>query len=195
MTQLPPLPDDLKNLLVAAGVRDDASLHAALDADPDLRSAYEAWLFDSVIHAFANTQNREALLDLSEHVPMIATDDFIATVQRAIDAALDMGDYETAEALRQRLEALKEIRAMKAYQRQAPLARAVIAFVQAADDEAAHRAYAAHRDQLNTDEAEKMLVEDFEANDDKARAHLRRRAAMLRALRRADAGAASPANS
>jgi len=185
VSQLPPLPDELKNRLLAAGVKDDASLYAALDADPDLRRAYEVWLFDGIIHAFANTRDREALLELSDHVPLITTDDFIETVQRAIDAALNQGDYENAEALRQRLDALKEIRAMKAYQRQAPLAQAVIAFVQAEDDEAARRAYAAHREQLDTDAAEKMLAEDFEAADEKARAHLRRRAAMLRALREA----------
>ena len=183
MPQLPPLPEDLKNRLLAAGVKDDASLYAALDADPNLRAAYQDWLFDSVIHAFAATKDREELLTLSEQIPLLTSDDFIKTTQKAIDRALDMGDYETAEALRQRLEALKDIRAIKAYERQAPLARAVIAFVQAADEEAARQAFEAHRDILDTDEAEKMLAEDFEAEDDKARSHLRRRAEMLRELR------------
>jgi excinuclease UvrABC nuclease subunit len=104
-------------------------------------------------------------------------------VQKSIDRALSVGDYETAEALRQRLEALKEIRAIKAYERQTPLARAVIAFVQASDDEAAARAFATHRTLLDTHEAEKMLAEAFEAQDDKARSHLRRRAEMLKELR------------
>ena len=185
MSQLPPLPDDLKNRLLAAGVNDDTSLTAALDSDPDLRRAYEDWLFNSVVHAFASTRDRQELLELSDRVPMIVGDDFAATVQRAIDTALNMGDYETAEALRQRLKALQEIRAMKAYQRQSPLARAVIAFVQAGDEETARRAYETHRSQLDTDAAERMLLEDFEANDDKARTHLRRRAAMLRELRQA----------
>ena len=185
MSQLPPLPEDLKNRLLAAGVKDDASLYAALDADPDLRAAYQRWLFDSVTHAFATTKSREELLELSDQVPLLTSDDFISTVQRAIDKALDMGDYETAEALRQRLEALKEIRAMKAYQRQAPLARAVIAFVQAADDEAARQTYAAQREQLDTDAAEKMLSEDFNASDPKSQSHLRRRAELLRDLRSA----------
>ena len=183
MPQLPPLPQDLKNRLLAAGVKDDASLYAALDADPDLRAAYQDWLFDGVVHAFAETKDREELLALSEQVPLLSSDDFINTVQKAIDRALDRGDYETAEALRQRLEALKDIRAMKAYERQAPLARAVIAFVQAADDEAARQAFEKHRDLLDTDAAEKLLAEDFEAEDDKARSHLRRRAEMLRELR------------
>ncbi len=182
---LPSLPQDLKNRLLAAGVKDDASLYAALDADPALRAAYQAWLFDSVTHAFAATKSREELLELSDHVPLLTSDDFTNTVQRAIDKALDMGDYETAEALRQRLEALKEIRAMKAYERQAPLARAVIAFVQAADEESARRAFETHRALLDSDEAEKLLAEDFEAQDDKARTHLRRRAELLRQLREA----------
>jgi hypothetical protein len=183
MTQLPPLPEDLKNRLLAAGVKDDATLYAVLDADPDLRAAYEDWLFHSVIHAFAAVKGREELLELSDHVPLLASDDFINAVQKAIDTALDRGDYETAEALRQRLDALKEIRAMKAYERQAPLARAVIAFVQAADDVEAQRTWEKYRDQLDTDAAEKMLAEDFEAQDNKARSHLRRRAELLQELR------------
>ncbi len=185
MPQLPPLPEDLKNRLLAAGVQDDASLHAALDADPALREAYEDWLFNSVIYIFANANDREALLELSDQVPLLASDRFIDAVQKAINTALNMGDYETAEALRQRLDALKDIRAMKAYQRQTPLARAVIAFVQAPDDEAARQTYAAQREQLDTDAAEKMLLEDFEADDPKSQAHLRRRAEFLKQLRSA----------
>jgi len=183
MTQLPPLPEELKNKLLAAGVKDNESLHAALDADPELRASYQSWLFDGVILAFVATQNREELLELSEQVPLLTSMDFANTVQKAIDRALNMGDYETAEALRQRLDALKDIRAMKAYERQAPLARAVIAFVQAAHEVSARKVFAEHRDLLDSDEAEQMLVNEFEAQDEKARSHLRRRAQMLRELR------------
>ncbi len=183
MTHLPSLPEDLKNRLLAAGVTDDTTLHAVLDADPDLRAAYEDWLYDSVVYAFASTKDREALLELSEQVPLLASDEFVEFVQRAIGKALDMGEYDDAEALRQRLDALKDIRAMKAYQRQAPLARAVIAFVQAVDEVDARQTFENQRDLLDTDAAEKMLAQEFEANDDKARTHLQRRAALLRKFR------------
>jgi len=182
MSQLP-LPEDLKNRLLAAGVKDNASLYAALDADPNLRAVYQDWLFNSVIHAFADTKDREELLALSEQVPLLTSQDFISTVQKGIDRALNAGDYETAEALRQRLDALKEIQAMKAYDRQPPLARAVIAFVQAAHEEAARQIFEKYKDLLDSDEAEEMLAQEFEAEDEKARSFLRRRGEMLHDLR------------
>ena len=186
MSHLPSLPGDLKNRLLAAGVKDEASLHAALDADPQLHSDYHNWLFTSTIQAFAAVENREALVALSERVPVLTTDEFLGSVQKAIDTALNMGDYDNAEALRQRLNALKEIRAQQAYQRQPPLARAVLAFIQAPDDASAQEVFRNHSTLLDSDEAERMLSTDFDANDSKAMSHLRRRLEMLQRLRRDD---------
>lgn len=183
MSTIPPLPDDLKNRLLAAGVKDETSLYAALEADPQLFNDYYQWLFDQAIMAFAQTKNREELLALTEEIPLIAGDDFIQAVNKAIKTALDMGHYDDAEALRQRLEALVQIRGQKAYQRQTPLAQAVIAFVQARNDEAARRAFALHRDQLDSDEAERFLAEEFEGSSREAERHLQQRLALLRALR------------
>jgi len=137
------------------------------------------------LQAFSEAEDREALVALADESPLLLTDEFAEAVQTVIDTGLRMGNYDAAEALRQRLDALKEIRAMKAYQRQDTLAQAVIAFVQAEDDEKARQTYAAYRDQLDTDAAEKMLAEDFDARDNKAHAHLRRRAAMLKQFRTA----------
>ncbi len=135
------------------------------------------------LHDFSEVEDREALAALADESPLILTDVFADAVQKLIDTGLKMGNYDAAEALRQRLDALKEIRAMKTYQRQDALARAVIAFVQAEDDEAARQTYAAHRNQLDSDAAAKMLTEDFDAEDNKAYSHLRRRAALLQQLR------------
>ncbi len=179
----PPLPEQLKNRLAAAGVQDAASLYAALEADPQLYDDYRRWLFTQVFDAFAQTENREALAALSEDVPLLTSDMFLEAVQRAIDAALNMGEYDTAEALRQRLDALKEIRAMKAYQRQTPLAQAVIAFVQARNDSAARRMFELHRGQLDSDAAEQFLQEAFEGSSGAAEKHLQQRRALLRSLR------------
>ncbi len=135
-----------------------------------------------LLQAFSEAEDREALAALAETSPQILGDAFAKAAQSLIETGLRMGNYDTAEALRQRLDALTEIRAMKAYQRQDALAQAVIAFVQAADDAGARNAFAQHRHLLSTDAALKMLSEDFEANDPKAQAHLRRRERMLKAL-------------
>ncbi len=137
----------------------------------------------TLLHAFSETEDREALAALADESRLLLTDEFAEAVQNLIDTGLRMGNYDAAEALRQRLDALKEIRAMKAYQRQDALAQAVIAFLQAEDDEKARQTYAAHRNHLDTDAAEQMLVEDFDAGDNKAHAHLRRRAALLKQFR------------
>ncbi len=184
MSSPPPLPEQLKNRLVAAGVQDAASLYAALEADPQLHEAYRNWLFTQVFDAFAQTEDREALVALSDEVPLLASDLFLDAVQRAIDTALNMGEYETADALRQRLDALKEIRAMKAYQRQTPLAQAVIAFVQARNESAARRMFELHRDQLDSDAAEQFLKDAFEGSSGAAEKHLQQRRSLLRSLRR-----------
>ena len=137
----------------------------------------------SSLQAFSEAEDREALAALADESPLLLTDEFAEAVQAVIDTGLRMGNYDAAEALRQRLDALKEIRAMKVYQRQDDLPRAVIAFVQAEDDETARQTYAAHRRLLDTDAAEKLLAEDFDARDNKAHAHLRSRAALLKQLR------------
>lgn len=185
MSHTSSLPEDLKNRLLAAGVKDDASLYAALDADPQLRADYERWLYTDTIQAFAHAADREALVDLSHRVPALTSDRFIASVENAIEVALKMNHYDDAEALRQRLDALKEIRAHQAYQRQPALARAVLAFVQAPDDVRAKEAYEAHKQLLDSDEAERLLKEDFEAQDNKSISLLHNRLKMLRRLRRA----------
>ena len=183
MAFLDSLPESLRNRLLAAGVSDHASLYAALEADPKLRDAYQQWLFSEVIQRFAQTEHREALLALADEVPMIMEDEFLNIIQRGINKALDIGEYDTAEALRQRLDALKEIRAMKAYQRQTPLVQAVIAFVQARSDIAARRVYERYQNELDSDEAEAFLREEFEGSSEAADQHLAQRRALLQALR------------
>ena len=183
MPSLSPLPNDLKNRLLAAGVKDETTLYAALEADPQLFDDYHRWLFTEAVHAFAQTKDRKALVALTEEVPLILGDDFINAVKKAINKALDVGDYDTAEALRQRLEALMEIRAQKAYQRQTPLAQAVVAFVQARSDIAARRVFEQYRAELDADEAERFLAEEFEGSSEEAERHLAQRRALLRTLR------------
>jgi excinuclease UvrABC nuclease subunit len=183
MTFLPSLPEDLKNRLLAAGVKDEASLHAALEADPSLHDDYHQWLFQDAFMRFAEVETREELAALAEEVPLMTSQAFIDAVQQTVDKALDMGEYDSAEALRQRLNALKEIRAMRAYQRQTPLAQAVIAFVQAPTELAARRVFERYRADLDSQEAELFLQEEFEGSSEAADRHLEQRRALLRALR------------
>ena len=164
-------------------MKDEATLRAALEADPTLADAYSRWLFTEAVHLFAETRDRKALAELTEQAPHLLGDEFMDAVQRAINKALDMGEYDTAEALRQRLEALRQIRAQKAYQRQTPLAQAVIAFVQARSDIAARRVFERYRSELDTDEAEAFLAESFEGSSKEAERHLAQRRALLKSFR------------
>jgi tetratricopeptide (TPR) repeat protein len=114
----PELPADLQVRLDAAGVTDAATLAAALDADPELRRAYQAFLeanHDAIVAA-----NRAILLDALPTIPdvqqlralwqMIPSEDedaFLAAAEARVAAAETSGDAGLAAALRERIDALR----------------------------------------------------------------------------------------
>ena len=128
------LPETLTARLQAAGVTGDASLQAALAADPELRAAFEQGLQEAVLAAFAQVADGNALAALASQFPFMVEDAFLASIETAIGRAEAAGDSKAAEGLRQRLAALKQIR--QAMQQSAsPLAQALMAFVEAADED------------------------------------------------------------
>ena len=114
----PELPADLQARLDAAGVTDAATLAAALDADPELRRAYQAFLeanHDAIVAA-----NRAILLDalpaipdeeqlraLWQMIPFEDEDAFLAAAEARAAAAETSGDAGLAAALRERIDALR----------------------------------------------------------------------------------------
>jgi len=144
---------------------------------------FDQALLQTLMQHFLEAEDRPALAALAEAKPDVTTDAFLAAVDNIIESALKMGEYDTAEALRQRVDAMKEIRAMQAYQRQDTLAQAVIAFVQAADETTARQTFNQQRALLDSDAALAMFTQRFDARDNKAHGHLRRRAQLLQQLR------------
>ncbi len=178
------LPEDLKQRLLAAGVQDAESLSAALEADADLRNRYEQWLVSVILQRFAATQDRQALQTLVAEVPFLLEDAMIEAIRAAVAQAEARGDTTNAEALRQRLSALLDIKeAQRQAQLRVPLGKALTAFIQAGDDLTASAVFWQHRHLLATDDAEAFLINQFESADSKARLHLERRRHLLRALR------------
>ncbi len=184
MFALNSIPDELKQRLLAAGVKDAESLRAALEADADLRAQYERWLVRLVLQRFAATTDAEALQKLTEQLPMLLEPPMIEAIESAIRKAEQRGDAVNAEALRQRLHALHDIRMQhEQAQLHARLARILLAFVQAGDDNMAAAVFWQNRELLATDDAEAVLINQFESQDSTARLHLQRRRQLLRMLR------------
>ena len=176
------LPESLQERLLAAGVEDEASLRAALESDPDLRAAYEQWLISATLQAFAATADEDALRALVRQTPILLESPLIDAIERAIAVAQQRGDAANATALAQRLAVLREIKAEQET-RSPEMIQAVLAFVQAPDEEAATAVFHAQRHLLATDDAEGFLISHLEPDDKKARVHLEERRQLLRELR------------
>ncbi len=178
------LPNDLKKCLLAAGVEDEESLRLALETDPDLRANYESWLIAMTLQMFAEIPDADALKSLVERAPILMEDSMIEAIEQAVAKAGTMGDKTNTTALSQRLAVLRTIKAeYEATQRAAPLANALVQFVQASSEQAARAVYAGHRDLLDTDDAEALLINSFEPEDKTARLVLEGRLTLLRRLR------------
>ena len=178
------LPESLKNHLLAAGVQDEASLRTVLESDPDLRAEYEQWLISATLQKFAATTDEDALRALVRQTPILLEAPLIDAIERAIVIAQERGDTANANALAQRLAVLREIKAERE-SRSAEMIQAVLAFVQAPDEEAATDVFFTQRHLLASDDAEGFLISYLEPDDKKAQAHLEERRQLLRELRMA----------
>ncbi|WP_423224905.1 hypothetical protein [Candidatus Amarolinea aalborgensis] len=190
-TPFPPnLPADLQARLAAAGVRDTAGLPAALDRDPALRAAWIAFLAEhqeeivqAALLAFLRAPDFDALQALAGQAPFILEDDFAETVNEVIRQAEEAAETDFAASVRLRLTGLRQIKADMALP---PLAQALLAFVQAPDDAAAHAVFAAQRELLAPEEAQRSLEDHVRSSDPVAQDHLAARRRLLRRLRQGE---------
>jgi len=187
-TPFPPnLPADLQARLTAAGVRETTDLPAALDRDPALLAAWVAFLTEhqeevvqAVLLAFLRAPDFDALQALATQAPFVLEDDFADMVNEVIRQAEEAKETDFAESVRLRLTGLRQIKADMALP---PLARALLAFVQAPDEAAAKAVFAAQRELLSPEEAQRSLEEHVHSSDPVMQDHLAARRLLLRRLR------------
>lgn len=177
-------PKELEQRLLAAGVVDAASLQSALAADAELRRQYERWLVSLILQRFAATADEQALQALVEKVPFLLDEAMIEAIRSAVAHAERRGDDVNAQALNGRLQALLALKQQRRRaQKQGAIAKALLAFVQAGDENVAAAVFWQNRDILANDDAEALLINQFESQDRTAKYHLERRRQLLRALR------------
>lgn len=118
--EIPDLPESLRARLAAHGAADEQSIRAALEADPELRAEFEAFLatnsgeIDALVaeafDAFALTRDSDELRELAERMPFLLDPSFEDLVQQAIADAAEHGEVDSVLGLQARLEGLREIR-------------------------------------------------------------------------------------
>ncbi|MBK7199219.1 hypothetical protein [Candidatus Amarolinea dominans] len=184
------LPADLQARLAAAGVRDTTDLPAALDRDPALRAAWMSFLAEyqdeivqAALLAFLSAPDFDALQTLVGQAPFILEEGFSETVNEVIAQAEEAEETDFAESVRLRLAGLRQIKAGMAL---SPLAQALMAFVQAPDDAAAGAVFAAQRQLLLPQEAQRSLEDHIRSNDPTAQDHLAGRRRLLHRLRQGE---------
>lgn len=184
------LPADLQARLAAADVRDTTDLPAALDRDPALRAAWMSFLAEyqdeivqAALLAFLSAPDFDALQTLVGQAPFILEEGFSETVNEVIAQAEEAEETDFAESVRLRLAGLRQIKAGMAL---SPLAQALMAFVQAPDDAAAGAVFAAQRQLLLPQEAQRSLEDHIRSNDPTAQDHLAGRRRLLHRLRQGE---------
>ncbi|MFZ1508817.1 MAG: hypothetical protein WAV74_18770 [Anaerolineae bacterium] len=184
------LPADLQARLAAADVRDTTDLPAALDRDPALRAAWMSFLAEyqdeivqAALLAFLSAPDFDALQTLAGQAPFILEEGFSETVNEVIAQAEEAEETDFAESVRLRLAGLRQIKAGMAL---SPLAQALMAFVQAPDDAAASAVFAAQRQLLLPQEAQRSLEDHIRSNDPTAQDHLAGRRRLLHRLRQGE---------
>lgn len=118
------LPETLQVRLDAAGVTDQASLEAALNADPELKHDFVAFLAENQsavaqvmmqqwLAQFAAAHDQSALAQFWQQVPLEMEDAFLATVEQAVielQQSREEGAAQVVEGLRLRLNGLNQLR-------------------------------------------------------------------------------------
>jgi protein-arginine kinase activator protein McsA len=139
--ETPSLPPDLQARLAAAGVTDEASLRAALAADPELRAAVEAAMVQQqpsllswLIQRLLAVSSGEELLAFWCELPAELEEPLAAAAEEAARQSGQAGDAALAQALRERAAGLRAIRAaadaaqsIQAWQRYIELVKAAAA--------------------------------------------------------------------
>jgi tetratricopeptide (TPR) repeat protein len=186
------LPPELQARLDAAGVTDEASLMAALQADPQLRTDFQTFvaahqeeIFQAVWHEFVMVNNLEELQTLAQQSPFVLEAEFLTTVEQEIARAEESGQPVLADGLRQRLAALRELRGQVSTELP-PLAQALMDFIQAPSEAAARSIFADRRDLLLPAEAQHTLDAQFRSEDPEVQQLITDRSRLLQELRAAE---------
>ena len=114
------MPDELKARLDAAGVSDNASLLAALKADPDLNADFQAFLesnadalatatMNQLLQVFAAVTDGEQMVEFYRSVPSELEQPLIEAVEAIIEQATAAGDDNTVQNLTERLEVFRRL--------------------------------------------------------------------------------------
>ncbi|MBX2998251.1 MAG: tetratricopeptide repeat protein [Caldilineaceae bacterium] len=200
-----PLPEELQARLAVAGVTNEASLHAALAADPQLAADLEAFAQQHVeelapvamlalFAQFSQADTEEEMREFWRSVPAGMEEPFMGAVEQMIGVAEAMDEAAAAD-LRARLDGFRQIHqnaqqaqnAVDELQGMPPTQRAVMAFVFAPDDVAAETFFAEQKHLLQPYEAQELIdgLAEFDSADTPAeiRQRLSTRAALLRRLR------------
>lgn len=186
------LPPALQVRLDAAGVTDEASLMAALEADPQLRSDFQAFvaghqqeIFQAVWHEFVTVDSLEDLQFLVQQSPFLLEAEFLRTVEYEIERAEQAGQPVLADGLRQRLAALRDLRSTVSTTLP-PVAQALMDFIQAPTNAAARKIFAEQRDLLLPDDAQRVLDQQFRSDDPEVQQIIGERSKLLQQLRTAE---------
>jgi protein-arginine kinase activator protein McsA len=109
---------DLQARLAAAGVTDEASLRAALAADPELRAGVEAFVaqqhrarLSRLVQRLLAVSSGDELLAFWRELPAELEEPLAAAAEEAARQAGQSGDVALAQALRERAAGLRAIRA------------------------------------------------------------------------------------
>ncbi len=183
------LSPELQARLDAAGVTDEASLMAALQADPQLRTDFQAFvathqeeIFQAVWHEFVMVNNLEELQHLVQQSPFVLDAEFLTTIEQEIERAEQSGQPVLADGLRQRLAALRELQG-KVTTELSPLAQALMDFIQAPSEVAARSIFADRRELLLPAEAQHTLEAQFRSEDPEVQQLITERSRLLQELR------------
>lgn len=191
----PTQPADLPARLEAAGVVDEATLQAALTADPQLAADFAAFLqanpellaeqeMNALLQAFAQVPDSEAMQEFWRKVPSELEADFVTAVETLMAQAEAGGDNATVEHLRPRLAAFKQIQqAAQAAAATPPVVRALRAFVLADDENQARTLFAKQRTLLQPYEAQRILDKQLTSDDPAVQQRIHNRRSLLRQLR------------
>lgn len=196
--------EELKARLDAAGVRDNETLRAALQADPSLRADFDAFLqsnsdalatatINTLLQAFAAVENDEQMMSFYQSVPGELEQPLIAAVEAIIEQATAVGDDVTVGQLTERLDAFRQLCEMaQQAQEMPPVMRAIVGFFQAPDEAAAELFFADQRTLLQPFEAQQVLDALLEQappdTPGEVKQRLNDRQALLRRLRGDDDG-------
>ena len=196
---------DLRARLWAAGVTDWAGFNAAMERNPRLRTQFANVTAAQIqadsmaaFEAFSEIVDSQALLTLTQQKPVVLTDGFIAGIEAVIARAEAAGYADTAEGLHWRLADLRRIRAELPEPPEPPLLpRALMTFLEAKDEAEARAVFAWAWVLLQSDEAQRILDEQFRDPEDRSdttheKHHLAERRALLRRLRAADLSKLNP---